>query len=528
MNYYLVKNKFEKIKYDFPDMFDIYIYYLNENCCQIIVERIDSIEGWGLDLKIKLYDISDEEKYHIIDFGYSENNKKSLFFETNINLEIDYTQEVFIPKILYPCKERLISNKYNILNKENIDINIVIYKIDHNKIKIIVRRLDEETGWDNNILLNLYDSCDNTNRKEIINIGSSITNFKIIIKKSKLDINTEIETIQKIPKIIIQTGLNNKFKNILHFNSIISFIEMNPEYTYIYYNDIDGRKFLQQYFYDEINNAYNMLVPGAFKADLLRYCLLHYYGGCYFDCKQILRVPISKFLGSTKTLVLCNDVIENALLNAIIFSTKKNIIIEKTIKDCSYNIINKLGKSPLDVTGPTFFYKSIKKYINKDNLILKNNRPPNDFHDFSNDYYNNNITLINNDNLIIINRFYKGYYNKYLNTNHYGKLFEDGEIYYKNTQTITYNGNNFIKILVYPNNFPDKFSFSIKSIKPIITNDTNIDENKLLYTISIKRIDSNEGWHFPLKILIINKNCEEFLIEVGQSKLNKKEIIIEL
>ena len=95
------------------------------------------------------------------------------------------------------------------------------------------------------------------------------------------------------------------------------------------------------------------------------YCYIYINGGCYFDCKQILKFPIRTFLESKKTLVLCNDVIDNALLNANIFSIKNNPILEKTIKDCVYNIINKLGTYALDITGPIFFYKSIKDFINE-------------------------------------------------------------------------------------------------------------------------------------------------------------------
>jgi mannosyltransferase OCH1-like enzyme len=284
----------------------------------------------------------------------------------------------------------------------------------------------------------------------------------------------------------------------------MTFVELNPEYTYIYYNDIECRKFLRQNFSDEINYSYDSIVPGAFKADLLRYCFLYNNGGCYFDCKQILRVPIRKFLNHNNTLLLCNDVISDALLNAVIFSIPKNEIIEKTIKDCVFNIVNKLGNSPLEVTGPLFFYKSIKNFINNSNLLLQNNRPFDNFNDFCNDYINNNITLIHN-NKIILNRFYKGYYNNYLETNHYGKLFNNNEVYYKNFQQL-----NNLKICIYPNIWNDKFIFKL------------INDNTLL----IKRSDSKDGWHFDLKILIINENYEEKIINIGMCNSNLKEINI--
>ncbi len=509
MNYHFIKNYYEKVEYPYPDLFDIKIYYLNENYCNINVKRLDSDEGWGLLLEIRLYDIYDTSKYEIIHIGNSLTNIKNGIFKTNIKLEFDNINHIEIPSLVIPRNISIITNKYEILNNDNeIDFHIVLYMLDKYKIQIIVRRLDEEYGWNNDLICILYDK-NIKNRKEIIKIGKSDLNYKYTICETKLELFKDDDYTQEIPKIIIQTGYNNKFKNILHFNSIMSFIELNPEYTYIYFSDRESRRFLRNNFSEDVNMSYDMLVPGAFKADLLRYCVLYQLGGCYFDCKQILRVPIRKFLEPNKNLVLCNDVIESALLNAVIFSTQRNPIIEKSIKDCVYNVINKLGKTALDITGPIFFYKSIKKYINHDNLILQNSRPPNDFADFSNDYYNNTIKLISN-NQLILNRFYKKYYVNYLDINHYGKLFDNNELYYKNFQLI-----NGIKIFVYPNRFNDKFIFSIKGK----------DGEKVL---GIKRSDSNEGWHFDLKVLIINTEFNDILLTVGKSENNYKEIVVEI
>lgn len=506
MNYYLIKNKFETIEYKYPDKFNIVIYYLDDHNCQINVNRLDSNSGWGLDLNIKIFDIINKE-HDIINFGNSEDNLKIMYFHTPINLEYNNNSKIKIPILLLPRNEYIINNKYNVIQNDhiidykNLDLHIVCYYINDNKIKIIIRRLDDEGGWPDNLKIILYD-IDKKFRKEYITIGDSTQNCKILIRDTKIRLHKiDNNYEQNIPKIIFQTGLHTEFRNILHFNSVISFIELNPEYTYIYYDNINSRKFLREHFSDEINYSYDLLVAGAFKADLLRYCFLYHNGGCYFDCKQILRTPIRFFLESNKNLVLCNDVIDNALLNAIILSTKKNIIIEKTIKDCVYNIVNKLGNNALDISGPLFFYKSIKKYINSNNLILQNNRPPKDFNDFNTDYYNNNITIIKTGD-IIINRFYKKYYDNYLDTTHYGKLYNNNEIYYKNFQKI-----NDYKLCIYPNNNNNTFLFNIKDSKLII-----------------KRTDILDGWNFDLKILIINKYYKELLITVGESKYNLKEI----
>jgi len=506
MNYYLIKNQYHVIEYKYPDKFDIIIYYIDENYCQINVKRLDSNDGWGLYLQIYIYDIENNE-HDIIDFGDSKDNCKIVYFKTNIKLFLNNDIKIDIPKYVLPRKDYLIKNNYELIKETKlfIDFNIIIYYIDDYKIRIIIRRLDDESGWDIDLKLILYD-CDFIHRKEIINILPSDNNFKYLFLDTKIKMFfMDHQYHQNIPKIIFQTGYSKNFKNILHFNSILSFIELNPEYTYIYYDNKDSRKFLKEHFSDEINYSYDLLVPGAFKADLLRYCFLYNNGGCYFDCKQILRIPIRNFLKDDKTLILCNDAIEYAILNAVIFSTVKNIVLEKTIKDCVYNIINKHGKGALDITGPIFFYKSIKKYINNDNLIFQNNRPLDNYHDFSNDYYNNNIKIIEN-NSIILNRFYKDYYNNYLNINHYGILYDNNEIYYKNFQVV-----NDLKICVYPNNYNDKFLFFL--------------ENKNRNLI-IKRTDSNDGWFFNLKILIIDNDMNENLIEIGISENNIKSVKI--
>lgn len=510
MNYHYIKNNYEIVKYEYDDKFDLEIYYLNENYCQINVKRLDSSAGWGLILEIRIFDMFDNI-FEKITFGRSDENSKNQYFYTNILLKSNDNRNVTIPKIIQPQKEFLVNNNYTINNNTLfIDFHIVVYYIDDHKIKIIIRRLDEETGWDSNLNLLLHD-VNNKNLKELINIGSSSENYKYLFKDTKIKVTYKNnDYYQVIPKIIFQTGFNNKFKNILHFNSIISFIELNPEYTYIYFTDTDSRKFLKENFNDEINYSYDLLVPGAYKADLIRYCFIFHNGGCYFDCKQILRKPIRYFLDKNKPLLLCNDVIDKALLNAVIFSIPKNIVIEKTIKDCVYNIIHKLGTHALDITGPTFFYKSIKRYINNDNILLQNNRPPDDFNDFCKDYYNNNIKLIKSKE-IILNRFYKGYYSHYLDTNHYGKLYSLNEIYYKNFQNI----NNY-KVCVYPNKFNDKFFFSL----------TMKEDN--IVTLTIKRADSTDGWFFNLKILFIDTNFNEYLTDVGSSDKNTKNIDLKL
>jgi hypothetical protein len=54
-------------------------------------------------------------------------------------------------------------------------------------------------------------------------------------------------------------------------------------WQYKFYTDDMAVNFLETHFPPEVLEAYDMLRPGAFKADLFRYCVLLIYGGIYAD-----------------------------------------------------------------------------------------------------------------------------------------------------------------------------------------------------------------------------------------------------
>jgi len=65
----------------------------------------------------------------------------------------------------------------------------------------------------------------------------------------------------------------------------------NPEFTYHLYDDAMCRTFIQQHFGEEVVFAYDKLIPGAYKADLWRYCILYMKGGIYLDIKYSCIAP---------------------------------------------------------------------------------------------------------------------------------------------------------------------------------------------------------------------------------------------
>jgi Glycosyltransferase sugar-binding region containing DXD motif len=86
-----------------------------------------------------------------------------------------------------------------------------------------------------------------------------------------------------IPKIIHQTWF--EYLDPTSYPNMSRLIESFKQsgWDYRFYTDDDIIDFLTIHFPSFVVDAYNTLIPGAFKADLFRYCVLLIYGGVYAD-----------------------------------------------------------------------------------------------------------------------------------------------------------------------------------------------------------------------------------------------------
>jgi mannosyltransferase OCH1-like enzyme len=404
----------------------------------------------------------------------------------------------FIISYLPKRDDIVINNKYEIIkNYEYLDdFHIVVYYIEKYKCKIIIRRLDEETGWGLDLLINIYDFYNN-DIKEIISIGSSEYNEKIIYIYTHIELKPiYYDSKQKIPKKIIQTSRTNKYNSLLHYNAVQTFIELNPEYEYYFFTDIECREFIKNNFEEELLYTYDMLLPGAYKADLFRYCYLYINGGCYFDNKAILRIPLRDIIEKDFSNIYCKDNAEDLMFNAVIMTDKLSEDLRKSYEEVVQNVKSRFyGITPLDPTGPKLF----NKYTNDKNVILK--------HFYHGKYYTGSKVIIQNDKLLL-NTHYKGYYyNQTIKRDDYNDMFFKKEIYCKDYIKC----NEKYIILQYPSVYDDRFNYNI------------IDDN----TIKIIRTDKDEGWGQHLKIKIINNLTNEEIIKyIGPSNINNIEIKI--
>ena len=206
-------------------------------------------------------------------------------------------------------------------------------------------------------------------------------------------------------------------------NAIDMIKKTNPEFKHHLYNDNQCYSFIKQNFDKEVADAFLALEPGAYKADLWRYCILYINGGIYIDIKFI---PVNNFklieLVNTNTNHYVLELLDEntrqfCLYNGFIVSNAKNPILLQCINQIVDNVKNNYyGVNALAPTGPGLlgnYYLKSKDYKDID-LFMKVIK------------YRHNI-VYNNKPIL---EEYIGYRsNKDYKKNHYAELWNQHIIY---------------------------------------------------------------------------------------------------
>jgi hypothetical protein len=160
---------------------------------------------------------------------------------------------------------------------------------------------------------------------------------------------------QLIPKVIIQTNEKDMVPEGMAAASE-SLRKANPDYSYLYFDGKDVREFLKKHFAPEVLKAHDKLKPGAYQADLFRYCILYVMGGVYVDAPMVALAPLSTVIDPTDTFVCPEDNGWKGLYNAFMACTPKHPILKAAIDRAVYNITNEIygegDHGDLSITGP--------------------------------------------------------------------------------------------------------------------------------------------------------------------------------
>jgi alpha 1,6-mannosyltransferase len=120
---------------------------------------------------------------------------------------------------------------------------------------------------------------------------SSETDDKLIVSSNMIEINVENIRSVTIPSIIIQTGKNINATGRLSE----SFKQLNPNHTYMFFDDKQAEEFVRQHMPPDVIQAYEIMPVPVLKADYFRYIAIYVLGGVYSDIDTKCLRPIDKW-----------------------------------------------------------------------------------------------------------------------------------------------------------------------------------------------------------------------------------------
>jgi mannosyltransferase OCH1-like enzyme len=170
-----------------------------------------------------------------------------------------------------------------------------------------------------------------------------------------------------IPLTIYQTWYTKDLPPNMQKN-VEQLKQQNPEFSYELYDDNDCREFIRINFAPDVLHAYDMLIPGAYKADLWRYCVLYKNGGIYMDIKL-------SCVNGFKLIELCesehygldreghnNINMPIPIYNALMVCKKNNPFLLEAIHKIVKNVkIKYYGFNALYPTGPGMLSEVIQE-----------------------------------------------------------------------------------------------------------------------------------------------------------------------
>lgn len=145
-----------------------------------------------------------------------------------------------------------------------------------------------------------------------------------------------------IPTTIYQTYKTGEFPPHMARNQL-SWKQLNPEYQYEFYDDARAKAFLVEHFPKRVAEAFDLLIPGAYKADLWRYCILYSEGGVYADIDTACLSPLRTWLPSQVDFISVRDIpCERGMIwNGFIACTPKHPFLKAVIDRVVENIHNR-------------------------------------------------------------------------------------------------------------------------------------------------------------------------------------------
>jgi mannosyltransferase OCH1-like enzyme len=170
-----------------------------------------------------------------------------------------------------------------------------------------------------------------------------------------------------IPFVLYQTWKSHRVTEGM-YKAMRSFAHLNTRLKRYLFNDDEARNWLveqeeKKTLPQNIVRAYDSLIPGAYKADLWRYCILYVNGGYYADVKMRLLLPFRRLVRPSDRFIFVRDGGSRHVYNAFMASAPRNKILLLAIQQSIRNILTRnYGRNSLDITGPAVLGRAYNRW----------------------------------------------------------------------------------------------------------------------------------------------------------------------
>ena len=177
-----------------------------------------------------------------------------------------------------------------------------------------------------------------------------------------------------IPKKIFQTWEGSVVSNGM-YRSVQSWLSHNLGWEYFFFDNQACLDFIKDNFDKKVLQAYDLIIPGAYQADLWRYCVLYIHGGVYGDIKQEALIGLDDVLPEGIEFLSIKDQrrshceFDGYIYQAFICARPKHQFLKQAIDMIVDNVNNGYyGYDVLSPSGPGLLGKSINLVLGREQL----------------------------------------------------------------------------------------------------------------------------------------------------------------
>jgi hypothetical protein len=175
----------------------------------------------------------------------------------------------------------------------------------------------------------------------------SHTQQEVVVEVSVRE-QTQYSGEKRIPRIIHQTWFEELTPDRYPHLQRLQNSWKASGWDYRFYTDATARVYIQEHYPDRFVEAYDAILPGAFKADLFRLCVLLKEGGIYADIDVQLDVNLDSFLTNNLSFFVPRDVAIDhwpranyCLWNGLLGAAPGHPIIARAVEDLMNRILNR-------------------------------------------------------------------------------------------------------------------------------------------------------------------------------------------